>query len=72
MDQGIGIAEEDLPHVFDRFYRSDKARNRKQGGAGLGLAIAQHIVQKHQGTIELLSSLGVGSTAIVTLPQSCQ
>ncbi|KRE73762.1 sensor histidine kinase [Paenibacillus sp. Soil750] len=72
MDQGIGIAEEDLPHVFDRFYRSDKARNRKQGGAGLGLAIAQHIVQKHQGTIELLSSLGLGSTAVVTLPQSCQ
>ncbi|MGO4499262.1 ATP-binding protein [Paenibacillus sp. 2RAB27] len=72
MDQGIGIPEEDLPHVFDRFYRSDKARNRKQGGAGLGLAIAQHIVQKHQGTIELLSSLGLGSTAVVTLPQSCQ
>jgi two-component system sensor histidine kinase ArlS len=72
MDQGIGIAEEDLPHVFDRFYRSDKARNRKQGGAGLGLAIAQHIVQKHQGTIELLSSLGLGSTVVVTLPQSCQ
>ncbi|NQX62371.1 sensor histidine kinase [Paenibacillus qinlingensis] len=72
MDQGIGIAEEDLPHVFDRFYRSDKARNRKQGGAGLGLAIAQHIVQKHQGTIEIQSSLGLGSTAVVTLPQSCQ
>lgn len=72
MDQGIGIAEEDLPHIFDRFYRSDKARNRKQGGAGLGLAIAQHIVQKHQGTIELQSSLGQGSTAIVALPQSCQ
>lgn len=72
MDQGIGIAEEDLPHIFDRFYRSDKARNRKQGGAGLGLAIAKHIVQKHQGTIELQSSMGLGSTAIVTLPQSCQ
>ncbi|MNQ67076.1 Signal transduction histidine-protein kinase ArlS [compost metagenome] len=72
MDQGIGISEEDLPHVFDRFYRSDKARNRKLGGAGLGLSIAQHIVQKHQGTIELQSSLGLGSTAIVALPQSCQ
>ncbi|MDR6554345.1 HAMP domain-containing sensor histidine kinase [Paenibacillus qinlingensis] len=72
MDQGIGIAEEDLPHIFDRFYRSDKARNRKHGGAGLGLAIAQHIVHKHQGNLELQSSLGLGSTAIVTLPQSCQ
>jgi two-component system sensor histidine kinase ArlS len=72
IDRGIGITPEDLPHVFDRFYRTDKARNRKQGGAGLGLAIAGHIVQKHQGTIELQSSLGQGSTAIVALPQSCQ
>ncbi|OCT15960.1 hypothetical protein A8709_10085 [Paenibacillus pectinilyticus] len=72
IDHGIGIAEDELQHVFDRFYRADKARNRKQGGAGLGLAIAQHIVQKHQGTIELQSSLGQGTTASVALPQSCQ
>lgn len=72
IDQGIGIAESDLPHLFDRFYRSDKARNRKQGGVGLGLAIALHIVQKHKGTIELQSRLGEGTTVIVKLPASCQ
>ncbi|NOV02904.1 sensor histidine kinase [Paenibacillus planticolens] len=72
IDQGIGIAESDIPHLFDRFYRSDKARNRKQGGAGLGLAIAQHIVQKHGGSIELKSRLGEGTSAIVKLPATCQ
>lgn len=72
IDQGIGIAESDLPHLFDRFYRADKARNRKQGGAGLGLAIAQHIVQKHEGTIQLKSCLGQGTTALITLPKTCQ
>ncbi|MBP1964702.1 sensor histidine kinase [Paenibacillus aceris] len=72
VDQGIGIAENDIPHLFDRFYRSDKARNRKQGGVGLGLAIALHIVQKHRGTIELQSRLGEGTSAIVKLPVTCQ
>ncbi|SDO68577.1 Signal transduction histidine kinase [Paenibacillus sp. yr247] len=72
IDQGIGVAESDLPHLFDRFYRTDKARNRKQGGVGLGLAIALHIVQKHEGTIELQSHLGQGTTAIVKLPKTCQ
>lgn len=72
IDQGIGIAESDIPHLFDRFYRSDKARNRKQGGVGLGLAIALHIVQKHKGTIELQSRLGEGTTVIVKLPANCQ
>lgn len=72
IDQGIGIPESDIPHLFDRFYRSDKARNRKQGGVGLGLAIALHIVQKHKGTIELQSRLGEGTTVIVKLPVSCQ
>jgi two-component system sensor histidine kinase ArlS len=72
IDQGIGIAESDLPHLFDRFYRTDKARNRKQGGVGLGLAIALHIVQKHEGTIELQSRLGEGTTVIIKLPITCQ
>ncbi|NOU91522.1 HAMP domain-containing protein [Paenibacillus sp. LMG 31460] len=72
IDQGIGIAESDLPHLFDRFYRTDKARNRKQGGVGLGLAIAEHIVQKHEGTIQIKSCLGQGTTALITLPKMCQ
>ncbi|MEC0269617.1 HAMP domain-containing sensor histidine kinase [Paenibacillus anseongense] len=72
IDQGIGIPEDDIPHLFDRFYRSDKARNRKQGGVGLGLAIALHIVQKHKGTIEIQSHLGEGTTVIVKLPTTCQ
>lgn len=72
IDQGIGIAESDLPHLFDRFYRTDKARNRKQGGVGLGLAIAEHIVQKHEGTIQFKSCLGQGTSALITLPKTCQ
>lgn len=72
IDQGIGIAENELPHLFDRFYQTDKARNRKQGGVGLGLAIARNIVQKHEGTIELQSCLGQGTTAMITLPKTCQ
>ncbi|MFD0694604.1 ATP-binding protein [Paenibacillus sp. GCM10027628] len=72
IDKGIGIAEKDLPHLFDRFYRADKARNRKLGGVGLGLAIAYNIVMKHEGTIELQSRLGEGTTAIIKLPKTCQ
>lgn len=68
IDQGIGIAEEDIPHLFDRFYRADKARNRKLGGVGLGLAIAHSIVKLHEGSIDINSLLGKGTTITVTFP----
>ena len=67
-DSGIGIAREDQPKIFERFYRVDKARNRDLGGAGLGLAIAQWIVQQHKGSISVQGSPGKGSTFVVELP----
>lgn len=67
-DYGMGIPASDLPHIFDRFYRVDKARSRKQGGSGLGLAIAKRLVQKYQGVIKVQSEVGVGTTIIMQLP----
>ena len=67
-DSGIGIALEDQPKIFDRFYRADKARSRNLEGAGIGLAIAQWIVQQHKGSITVQSSPGKGSTFLVQLP----
>jgi signal transduction histidine kinase len=67
-DTGIGIAAADVPHVFDRFWRADKVRSRAAGGAGLGLAIARWIVDRHGGTIAVSSEVGRGSAFRVTLP----
>ena len=67
-DNGVGIAPEELPHIFDRFWRADKVRSRSMGGAGLGLSIAQWIVQQHCGSITVVSEVGKGSQFSVRLP----
>jgi signal transduction histidine kinase len=69
-DDGDGIASEDLPHVFDRFYRGDPSRSRHTGGTGLGLSICKAIVSRWQGTIEITSELGIGTKVKVHLPLS--
>jgi len=69
-DNGIGIPEKHLPHVFDRFYRVDKSRSRQKGGSGLGLAIVKHIMEAHQQTINVRSSPGLGSTFGITLAKA--
>lgn len=67
-DDGPGIPSEDLPNLFDRFYRVDKARSRAQGGSGLGLAIVRSIAEAHGGTVSVASTLGAGTTFAVRLP----
>ncbi|MGE5375994.1 MAG: sensor histidine kinase [Bacteroidota bacterium] len=67
-DDGEGIAPEDLPHIFETFYRGDRSRSRRQGGTGLGLAIVRAIVQAHAGRIEVTSRPGLGTQFLITLP----
>ena len=67
-DTGIGISPEDLPHVFDRFWRSDRSRSRATGGSGIGLAVVRELVRAHHGRVELQSEIGEGTVARVVLP----
>jgi two-component system phosphate regulon sensor histidine kinase PhoR len=69
-DDGLGIAMEHLPRIFERFYRVDKSRSRNEGGSGLGLAICKHIVDSHNQSISVRSTEGVGSTFAFTLKKS--
>jgi signal transduction histidine kinase len=67
-DTGSGIPAQDLPYVFERFYRAGRSRARAEGGSGLGLAIARSIVDAHGGTIQVRSEIGRGTTFEITLP----
>jgi signal transduction histidine kinase len=69
-DQGIGIPSDEIPRIFERFYRVDKGRSRVTGGTGLGLAIVRHVVENHGGRVSVESELGVGSTFAITMPKS--
>jgi hypothetical protein len=70
IDTGIGIAPEDLPHVFERFWRSDRSRDRHSGGSGIGLAISRRLVELQGGQIEVESELDRGSTFRFWLPMA--
>ncbi|MGB7436504.1 MAG: ATP-binding protein, partial [Candidatus Acidiferrum sp.] len=67
-DTGVGIAADDLPRIFDRFYRADQARSREVPGSGLGLSIARWIAETHKGRIEVESRLGEGSVFRIVIP----
>ncbi|UVI33314.1 sensor histidine kinase [Paenibacillus spongiae] len=67
-DSGIGIPADDLPRIFERFFKADRSRNRAKGGSGLGLSIAKRIVERHNGRIEAESTAGAGTVMTVVLP----
>ncbi len=69
-DDGIGIPEEELPYIFERFYRADKSRNRSTGGSGIGLTIVKSIIEAHEGRVKVISKLNEGSTFTVILPKN--
>lgn len=69
-DTGVGIPSRELPRIFERFYRVDRARSRETGGTGLGLAIVKHVAEQHGGRVEAKSELGKGSTFVVTIPSA--
>ena len=68
-DSGIGLEKEEIPRIFERFYRVDRARSRNSGGTGLGLAIVKHLVEAHHGNIKVKSQIGKGSEFIIELPK---
>ncbi|MDP4143600.1 MAG: HAMP domain-containing sensor histidine kinase, partial [Bacillota bacterium] len=68
-DNGSGIPEKDLPHIFERFYRSDLSRNTNTGGSGIGLTITKALVEAHNGKIKVKSTLGKGTAFIVEFPK---
>lgn len=68
-DTGVGIADKDVPHIWDRFYKADASRNRDKSGTGLGLAIVKEIVEAHGGSAEVNSELGKGTTFTLIIPR---
>ena len=71
-DNGVGIPEEDMAHLFERFYRVEKSRTQDAGGTGLGLAIAKEITEAHGGRISVESQPGVGTSVLLELPVKCR
>ena len=67
-DRGVGISAEDLPRIFTAFFRGERSRSRETGGVGLGLTLAKRIVEAHGGTIDVTSTLNVGTTVRVSVP----